>query len=84
VIGISHRRDYEQAYAAVTLRRGATATLSELREHLTVVLSADQAPAIIAQWEFLPADDSGKTDKRRLRAFVEGEDGARHGLLAEE
>lgn len=84
VIGISHRNDYEEAYAAVTLRPGATSTLSELRQHLIVVLSADQAPATIAQWEILPADGSGKTDKRRLRALVEEGDCARHGLLAEE
>jgi fatty-acyl-CoA synthase len=84
VIGISHRRDYEEAYAAVTLRRGAASTLSELREHLTAVLSADQAPAVIAQWEILPADNCGQMDKHRLRALVEGGDCARHGLLAEE
>ena len=84
VIGISHRKDYEEAYAAVILRPGATSALSELREHLNVALSADQAPATIAHWSILPVDDSGKTDKRRLRALVEGGDCARHGLLAEE
>jgi fatty-acyl-CoA synthase len=84
VIGIRHRKDYEEAYAAVTLRPSATARLSELREHLNVRLSADQVPAIIAHWEALPADDSGKTDKRRLQALVEGGDCARHGLLNEE
>lgn len=83
VVGIRHRKDYEEAYAAVALRPGATATLGELREHLNGRLSADQVPAIIAQWAALPADDSGKADKRLLRALIEGEDCARHGLLAE-
>lgn len=83
VIGIRHRKDYEEAYAAVTLRPGATASLSELREHLNDRLSADQVPAVIARWAALPADDSGKADKRRLRALIEAEDCVRHGLLAE-
>jgi fatty-acyl-CoA synthase len=84
VIGIRHRHDYEEAYAAVTFRPGATCTLSELREHLSGVLSPAQVPAIFSQWSVLPADDSGKTDKRRLRALVEAGNCARHGLLGEE
>lgn len=84
VIGTYRRNDYEEAYAAVTLRSGATVSLSDLREHLISELSADQAPAIIAQWAALPRDGQGKTDKRRLRALVEEGDSARHGLLAEE
>jgi fatty-acyl-CoA synthase len=84
VIGIRHRSDYEEAYAAVTLRPGASATVRELREHVIAELSADHAPAVIAQWEVLPADDLGRTDKRQLRALIEEGDGARHGLLAEE
>jgi fatty-acyl-CoA synthase len=82
VFGI-RRRDYEEAYAAVTFRPGAACTLSELREHLSAALSPAQVPATIAQWAVLPADDSGKTDKRRLRAFVEMGECAHHGLLAE-
>jgi fatty-acyl-CoA synthase len=84
VIGTRHRHDYEEAYAAVTLRPGARSTLSELREHLSSVLSPDQAPAIVARWAVFPADASGKTDKLRLRALVEEGNCARHGLLAEE
>lgn len=84
VIGIRHRNDYEEAYAAITFRPGATCTLSELREHLRVVLSPEQVPAIMAQWEILPEFDSGKTDKRRLRALVEAGNCALHGLLREE
>lgn len=83
VIGIRHRKDYEEAYAAVVLRPGATATLGDLREHLNGGLSADQVPGVIAQWDALPVEDSGKTDKQRLRALVEGGDCVRHGLLAE-
>jgi acyl-coenzyme A synthetase/AMP-(fatty) acid ligase len=83
VFGIRHRGDYEEAYAAITFRPGAACTLSDLREHLSAALSPAQVPATMAQWAALPADDSGKTDKRRLRAFVEMGEGARHGLLAE-
>ena len=83
VIGIRHRKDYEEAYAAVVLRPGAAATLSDLREHLNDELSADQVPAIITHWAALPTTDSGKTDKQRLRALVEGGDCLHHGLLAE-
>lgn len=83
VVGIRHRKDYEEAYAAVVLRPAATATLNDLREHLNAGLSADQVPAIVAQWDALPVEDSGKTDKRRLRAFIEGGDCVRHGLVAE-
>ncbi|HEY2442104.1 MAG TPA: fatty acid--CoA ligase family protein [Streptosporangiaceae bacterium] len=84
VIGVRHRSDVEEAYAAVTLCPGATATLSELRRHLGAELAPSQIPAVIAHWAVLPADDSGKTDRRRLRAVIEQGDGARHGLLAEE
>jgi fatty-acyl-CoA synthase len=83
VFGIRHRNDYEEAYAAITFRLGAACTLSELREHLSAALLPAQVPATIAQWAVLPTDDSGKTDKRRLRAFVEAGDCDRHGLLAE-
>src|ERR1035438_5073429 len=83
VFGIRHRNDYEEAYAAITDRLGAACTLSELREHLSAALLPAQVPATIAQWAVLPTDDSGKTDKRRLRAFVEAGDCDRHGLLAE-
>lgn len=84
VIGIRHRRDVEEAYAAVTLRPGAAVTLSALNEHLREELSPDQVPAVISLWKALPASESGKTDKRRLRAIVEAGDCARHGLLLEQ
>ena len=83
VFGIRHKNDYEEAYAAITFRPGAACTLSELRQHLSAELLPAEIPATIAQWAFLPADDSGKTDKRRLRAFVETGQGAHYGLLAE-
>jgi fatty-acyl-CoA synthase len=84
VIGIRHRKDYEEAYAAVTLLPGAATTLPELRQHLGSAVSRAHAPAVLAVWAELPADESGKVDKRRLRALAEGGDCASHGLLAEE
>jgi fatty-acyl-CoA synthase len=84
VIGIRHRKDYEEAYAAVTLLPGAATTLPELRQHLSGAVSRAHAPAVLAVWAELPADESGKVDKRRLRALAEGGDCASHGLLAEE
>lgn len=83
VFGTRFRNDCEEAYAAITFRPGAACTLTELRRHLSAELMPAEIPATIAQWAALPADDSGKTDKRRLRAFVETGQGAHYGLLAE-
>jgi acyl-CoA synthetase (AMP-forming)/AMP-acid ligase II len=83
VFATRDRNDCEEAYAAITFRPGAACTLSELRQHLSAELMPAEIPATIAQWAVLPANDSGKTDKRRLRAFVETGQGAHHGLLAE-
>jgi acyl-CoA synthetase (AMP-forming)/AMP-acid ligase II len=84
VFGTRDQADCEQAYAAITFRPGAACTLSELRQHLSAELMPAEIPATIAQWAALPADDSGKTDKRRLRAFVETGQGTHYGLLAEQ
>jgi fatty-acyl-CoA synthase len=84
VIGIRQRKDYEEAYAAVILQPGTATTLRELRSYLDSAVARAQAPAVLAVWAELPADESGKVDKRQLRALVEGGDGASHGLLAEE
>ena len=83
VIGVRHRHDYEEAYAAVAIRPGAACTLADLREHVSGLLSPEQAPAVMSRWAALPADESGKVDRPLLRTLVEAGDGWRHGQLAE-
>ncbi|MFB6889978.1 class I adenylate-forming enzyme family protein [Kitasatospora sp. NPDC056327] len=57
----------EHLHAAITLRRGASVDLGEVRGHLGNILSPAHVPERIRVLDEIPLNASGKPDKPRLR-----------------
>ncbi len=71
VVGVSHPDRGENVAAAVVLREGATLGASALRAALRSELSAYKLPRHLWFVRSVPMTDSGKPDKKRLRADLE-------------
>lgn len=73
VVGVAHPDRGENVAATVVLAEGASANAESLRATLKQQLSAYKLPRHwwLASGDELPMTDSGKIDKRRLRASLE-------------
>jgi acyl-CoA synthetase (AMP-forming)/AMP-acid ligase II len=73
VVGVADRERGENVAAAVVLEPGAALTADALRARAKRQLAAYKVPrhVLIAEHDALPFTDTGKIDKRRLRAALE-------------
>lgn len=73
VVGVADRERGENVAAAVVLEAGAKLAADEIRRRTKAQLAAYKVPrhVLIAPHDALPFTDSGKIDKRRLRALLE-------------
>jgi acyl-CoA synthetase (AMP-forming)/AMP-acid ligase II len=73
VLGVAHAERGENVAAAIVLREGAEITGALLRERLRSELAAYKLPrhVFLMTATELPMTDSGKLDRRRLRAQLE-------------
>ncbi|MFJ6616309.1 class I adenylate-forming enzyme family protein [Kitasatospora sp. NPDC091335] len=67
VYGFLGRDGLEHLHAALTLRRGASVSLDEVRGHLGNILSPAHAPERMHVLDEIPLNGAGKPDKPRLR-----------------
>jgi acyl-CoA synthetase (AMP-forming)/AMP-acid ligase II len=84
VVGVAHAERGEDVAAAIVLRDGAVAAAAELISRLRGELAAYKLPrhAFVLSAAQLPMTDSGKLDRRRLRAELERRVAAGEGALA--
>jgi acyl-CoA synthetase (AMP-forming)/AMP-acid ligase II len=73
VVGVADAQRGENVAAAVVLEPGAVVTAEEIKARTKAQLAAYKVPrhVLIAAQDSLPFTDSGKIDKRRLRALLE-------------
>jgi acyl-CoA synthetase (AMP-forming)/AMP-acid ligase II len=73
VVGVAHAERGEEVAAALVLRAAAVVTAAALRERLRGELAAYKLPrhVFVLRADELPMTDSGKLDRRRLRAELE-------------
>ena len=67
VFGVADEKFGENIVAAVVLRHGATATESELQQHLVDYVTKYKIPVRVVFLDELPKNPTGKIQKRALR-----------------
>jgi len=73
VVGVPDSQRGENVAAAVVLEPGAALPADEVRARVKAQLAAYKVPrhVLVSAHDALPFTDSGKIDKRRLRALLE-------------